>query len=206
MNQFYLSYILIGITVIVSLKGFSDRSFTERFLYRPFNVKHYNEHYRTISHIFLHADPMHLIFNMIALYYFGPLVEDYFRLDFGFIPGNVLYIVFYLLGGVFATLLPFARHKDDEYYSSVGASGAIAALIFAGIIFEPLMEIGIIFLPVRAPAYIFGPIYLVIEYLAMRYGKTRIAHDAHISGALFGILFVLITNIDRVKIFVNTLF
>jgi membrane associated rhomboid family serine protease len=143
---------------------------------------------------------------MIALYYFGPLVEDYFRFDFGTVPGNIMYIVFYLLGGVFATLLPFVRHKEDEYYSSVGASGAIAALIFAGIIFEPLMEIGIIFLPVRAPAYIFGPIYLLIEYLAMRYGKTRIAHDAHISGALFGILFVLITNIDRVKIFVNTLF
>lgn len=206
MNQFYISYILIGLTAIVSLKGFSDRGFMERFLYRPFNIKHYNEHYRTVSHIFLHVDPMHLIFNMIALYYFGPLVEAYFRLDFGMVAGNVLFVVFYLLGGVFATLLPFIRHKDQEYYSSVGASGAIAALIFAGIIFEPLMEIGIIFLPIRVPAYIFGPVYLLIEYLAMRYGKTAIAHDAHISGALFGILFVLITNIDRLKLFINTLF
>jgi membrane associated rhomboid family serine protease len=205
MDQIFISYFLIGISVIVSLKGFNDRSFMERFSCRPFNIKHYNQYYRLITHQFLHVNPMHLIFNMIGLYYFGRVVEIYFTMDFGPVGGGILYVVFYLLGGIFATLIPFIRHKDHEFYSSVGASGAIAAVIFAGIIFWPMMPMGLIFLPVMLPAYIFGPLYLVIEIIADRYAKSNIAHDAHIGGALFGILFVLITNIDRVKMFVETL-
>jgi membrane associated rhomboid family serine protease len=205
MDQLYISYLLIIISVLVSLKGFQDRSFMEKYLYRPYLVKHYNEHYRSITHQFLHVNPMHLIFNMIGLYYFGPLVEEGFRYDFGFVPGTIVFIVFYLLGGVFATLIPFIRHKDHEYYSSVGASGAIAAVIFAGIIYVPEMKMGLIFLPIMLPAYIFGPVYLLIEFLADRYTKSPVAHDAHIGGAIFGILFVLITNIERVKLFIEIL-
>jgi len=205
MNQLYISYLLILISVVVSLKGFSDRTFMEKFLYRPYLVKHYNQHYRSITHQFLHVNPMHLIFNMIGLYFFGPLIEEGFRYDFGLVPGSALFIALYLLGGIFATLIPFIRHKDHEFYSSVGASGAIAAVIFAAIIYAPMMKMGLIFLPIMIPAYIFGPLYLVIEIIADRYSKSPIAHDAHIGGAIFGILFVLITNIERVKLFIEIL-
>lgn len=203
MYPFFVTYILIAITVLVSLKGFSDPAFSDRFMYKPFRQKHFGEHYRIFTHLFLHADPLHLIFNMLALYYFGRLVEMYFWVDFGLVGGTLLYIVFYLLGGLFATLLPFMRHKDNDLYRSVGASGAVSAILFAGIIFQPDMRVGLILIPGSVPAYIFGPVYLLYEFLADRFAKTRIAHDAHIGGAIFGIVFVLITNIDRAKAFLN---
>jgi len=202
MDNFLITYVLILVNVVVSLKGFSDPAFTDRFLYKPFNQKHYGEHYRMITHMFLHADPFHLIFNMITLYYFGEFVEMVFYIDFGPVGGPILFLVFYFLGGFFSTLIPYMRHKDNEVYRSLGASGAVSAVLFAGIIFAPDARIGFFILP-PIPAYIFGPLYLIFEFVADRYGKGRIAHDAHIGGAVFGILFVLITNIERAKAFLN---
>ncbi len=205
MNEIYITYVLMGLAIIVSLKGFNDAHFTDQYLYKPYNVKHHKEYYRIISHQFLHADPTHLIFNMIGLYFFGPVVEDIFRIDYGMIGGGTVFLVFFLLGGIFSTTIPYLRHKDNDLYRSLGASGAVSAIIFAGILFRPDMQMGLIFLPIFIPSYIFGPLYLLVEFLSDRYGKSRIAHDAHIGGALFGILFVLITNIDRVKLFINYL-
>mgnify|MGYP000942715496 CR=1 FL=1 len=117
-----------------------------------------------------------------------------------------MFILLYLLGGVAATIIPYIRNEDNSSYRSLGASGAVSAVIFAAIIWNPTMSLGIMFFPFPIPAYIFGPIYLAIEYFSMRRGGTVVAHDAHLGGALFGILFVLLLNINKGKEFLDLFF
>ena len=98
------------------------------------------------------------------------------------------------------------KHQDNPAYRSLGASGAVSAVIFAAILWDPSMLLGIMFLPFPIPAYIFGPIYLAIEYFSMKRGGTGIAHDAHLGGAIFGILFVLLLNFEKGKEFIDLIF
>ena len=111
-----------------------------------------------------------------------------------------------LAGGTAATIFPYLKNQDNSSYQALGASGAVSAVIFATIIWNPTMTLGIMFFPFPIPAYIFGPIYLAIEYFSMRRGGTGVAHDAHLGGALFGILFVLLLNIEKGKEFLDLFF
>jgi membrane associated rhomboid family serine protease len=198
MDQIFITYVIIVITVLISLKGFSDPHFRDQYLYKPYNVKHYKEYYRIFSHVFLHADPMHLIFNMITFFFFGKVMEEYFRGYYGFVPGSLIFIGFFILSSFFATMIQYGRHKDHEFYRSLGASGAVSAILFAFIMLAPSATIGFFFVPM--PAILFGVLYLGFEFWADKNGKGNIAHDAHISGALFGIVFILITNLEAVKV------
>ncbi|HLP54417.1 MAG TPA: rhomboid family intramembrane serine protease [Fluviicola sp.] len=204
MDHFFITYVIIGITVLFSLKGFSDDYFRDKYLYKPYNVKHYREYYRIFSHVFLHADPMHLIFNMITFFFFGRNLEAIFLLKYGFMVGSLVFIGFFILASFFATMIQYGRHKDHEFYRSLGASGAVSAVLFAFIVLFPKETITFFIIPM--PAILFGVLYLGFEFWADKNGKGNIAHDAHISGALFGIVFILITNIEGVKNAFNTLF
>lgn len=206
MEQFYISYVFIGIIVIVSLKAFSDQDFMNKYIYSPYYVKHYREHYRAFSHVFLHADAFHLIFNMLTLFFFGRGVEEVLYYTYGKPIGSVVFVGFFAAASYVATLIPYFRHRDNEWYRSLGASGAVSAVLFAAILFFPTMKVGMIFLPIQIPAWIFGLLYLAFEIWSDRRGRGNIAHDAHIGGALFGILFALIVNIELVKTSFQSLF
>ncbi|MFK7786217.1 MAG: rhomboid family intramembrane serine protease, partial [Crocinitomicaceae bacterium] len=107
---------------------------------------------------------------------------------------------------LFATIVPYIRNKDNPGYRSLGASGAVSAVIFAAILWNPEMRLSLFFIPIAIPAYIFGPLYLLFEFYMDKRGGGRIAHDAHIGGAIFGVLYVLIINIDKGKEFINLFF
>ncbi|MCE2682086.1 MAG: rhomboid family intramembrane serine protease [Flavobacteriia bacterium] len=198
--------ILIVITVIVSMSAFNNNQLTNRLLYSPYSCKHDGDYFRMFGHMFIHADTMHLLFNMMSLFFLGSLLEDELMFTYGKVRGEVHFLLIYILGGLFATLIPYIRHQDNPSYRSLGASGAVSAVIFAAILWNPKMELMIMFLPIPIPAYIFGPLYIAFEYWADRRGGTGIAHDAHIGGAIFGILYVLIINIDKGKEFLSALF
>jgi len=200
--------ILIGIIGLISFAAFSNRELMDRFMYIPYRVKHNKESWRIFSHILIHADWAHLIFNMLSLYFLGNSLlyspcNYYVGIDCGLVEyygplmGSLHFIVLFVLGGLFATVIPYIRNQDNAGYRSLGASGAVSAVIFASIIWNPGMSLGILFIPFPIPAYIFGPLYLLYEYIADKRGGSGIAHDAHIGGALFGILYVLIINIDK---------
>lgn len=201
----FLFIILIG-TVIISLNAFKDASLLDKLIYSPYRCKHYGEYYRMLSHILIHADSTHLIFNMLSLYFLGSILEQQFMFQYGTVAGETHFIILYIVGGLFATMIPFIRNQENPSYRSLGASGAVSAVIFAAIIWNPTMELSIMFLPIGIPAYIFGPLYLAFEYWADRRGGTGIAHDAHIGGAIFGVLYVLIINIDKGKEFLSQIF
>jgi membrane associated rhomboid family serine protease len=201
-----LVLIIIGITVLISFSVENKSELKERMLFIPNRIKHNGEYQRMISSIFIHADLNHLVFNMVSLYFLGNLFEQQMIQIYGVQLGSVNFLLLYLLGGVASEIYPFIRHQDDPYYRSLGASGAVSAVVFAAIFWNPTMNLYLFFIPVPIPAYIFGPIYLAFEYFAMKKGTTNIAHDAHIGGALFGIFFVLLLNPNKGLEFFEAIF
>ena len=196
--QIYSTYILIGTIVIFSLIGFNNRNFLEKYLFSPYWVKHDREYYRFVSHAFLHNDIGHLIFNCITLFYFGRVFEDYLNVLYGPLIGKIIFWAFALMAMFASSSIAYFRHKDNPNYRSLGFSGVGCAILFATIILYPTMKVGLIILPIMAPAWVFGLLYLAFEIYSDRNRKSNIAHDAHISGAVFGIVFILITNIEQV--------
>jgi membrane associated rhomboid family serine protease len=156
--------------------------------------------------VFLHADLPHLLFNMFSFFMFGEMFENQLKLQYGVFVGNINFLIFYFVGGLIATIWPFIRNSENPNYLSVGASGAVSSIVFAAMLWNPTMEVGIIFLPFYIPAYIFAPIYLAFEYWSLKKGKSNIAHDAHIGGALFGVLFVALINVEKIKLFIQLIF
>lgn len=206
--------IILIITVVVSFMAFGNRKLRDELMYIPYDVKHFHSYRRIFGHLLIHADYFHLGFNMFALYALGDLflrvnANDYVGLDggliyyYGNLKGQIHFLTIYLGGGLFATLIPYIRNQNNISYKSLGASGAVSAVIFATILWNPSLPLGILFIPIAIPAYIFGPLYLLIEYYMDRRGGTGIAHDAHLGGALFGIVYVLIINIDKGKEFIS---
>ena len=191
MENLSLNDILCLITVGISALAFGNRALQERFLHIPYTEYNNNEKYRLLSSGFIHADFIHLLFNMIALFSFGSNVEGWFKSEemFGSQNGGIIYIVFYIVAVVAANLPTYAAHKDNIGYRSLGASGATSAVIFASIIYSPM---GIILMPFPMPGFVFGIFYLWYENSLSKRNDDNIAHDAHFYGALFGVLFVAI--------------
>jgi membrane associated rhomboid family serine protease len=183
---------IIVLTVLVSIGAFSNQKIMDDLIFYPPAVQR-GQWYRFFSCGFIHADFFHLAFNMYALYLFGGLVEYRFYTYFpGY--GKWLYLLMYVVA-LMACLLPtYRRNRDNYYYRSLGASGAVSAVIFAGIMLDPTRQMGIIFLPMM-PGFIFGPIYLLVSSFLDRKGGGNVNHSAHIWGALFGVLFIIVAGL-----------
>ena len=198
-----ITYLLLAVTILVSVKAFADSTFKLRLLFNAHDVVHYRKWYRCFTHGFIHGDYAHLAFNMFGLYVFGRGLEKHFLIEYGY-RGYFLYSILYLAGILFATLPALTKHKDNPGYNSLGASGAISAVIFAYVLVFPNAQLGLILIPgLVLPAYIFGPLYLVAEYFMAKRGGTGIAHDAHIAGAIFGIVFLILVDYNYLLNFFN---
>ncbi len=185
-----ITIIIIAITSIVSFIAFSNHNLLERFIFYPPAIKR-GQVYRFFSCGLIHADWGHLLFNMIALYMFGEIVEREFMDIFG--PyGRLVYLLMYVLALAVSVIPTYFNNKDNYHYRSLGASGAVSAVIFAGIMFHPLVGIGLFFIPVFIAGFLFGAIYLVVSGWLDKRGGGNINHSAHIFGALFGIGFTII--------------
>lgn len=202
----YITYLLLAVTILVSIKAFSDLAFRDKLLLNPHAVIHGNQSYRVFTHAFIHGDVMHLLFNMFALYLFAVQVTPdtpgnhaHYSLEPELIarygPKGYLYFGALYLGGIlFSTMWSLYKHRNNPYYNSLGASGAISAVIFAYILLNPMDKMGVFPFPPIIPAFIFGPLLLVFEYILAKRGGTGIAHDAHMAGALFGVIFITILD------------
>ena len=186
-----ITLIIIIITVITSISAFANNKVYEDLIFYPPAVTHSRQWYRFFSCGLIHADYMHLALNMYALYLFGSGVENAFTSIFE-AKGKILYLLMYI-SALFVCLLPtYAKHKEDSSYRSLGASGAVSAVIFASILIEPLKGMGILFIPFFIPGFIFGFLYLGISSYMDKRGKGNINHSAHIWGALYGIAFLIV--------------
>ncbi len=166
-----------------------------KYLFYPYLIKHNNEHYRFLTHGFIHANLIHLGFNVLALYSFGlPLEEVLFPYYFGEKMGRVYYMILFT-GGIYASSISeYFRHRNDTSYTSLGASGAISSVLFSFIVMSPLTEVFLLFIPLKG--WIAGILLLVISYILIvrkRSGAYNdgISHESHYAGAVFGVLFTI---------------
>lgn len=181
-NFFVLA--LIAANVLFSIKGFNDEAFFRKYQFHVGSIRA-GEQIRMVSSGFLHADVVHLAFNMIALYSFAPVVTQTL--------GNVTFLLIYAGSLIFGSLLTMVFHGNEYSYRAVGASGAVTGIIYAAILLYPDMTIGI-FGIIPVPAYIFGICYLLYSIYGMKTKRDNIGHTAHIGGAIGGYAITLLKD------------
>ena len=185
---------IIIFTCLVSISAFSNAKLMDDLIFYAPAIAKRRQYYRFLSHGFLHADYLHLAFNMIALYSFGRAVETTLfssECVFGS-KGKLFYILLYIGGLVVASIPDYLRHKDNYNYRSLGASGAVSSVIFAAIALLPQLPIRFFFIPIDIPGYIFGLLYLAVSAYLDKRGGGNINHSAHFWGAAFGLLFTFV--------------
>ncbi|MCX6280211.1 MAG: rhomboid family intramembrane serine protease [Bacteroidetes bacterium] len=200
-----ITIIIIAITVIISLLAMNNEDIFSRLKFNAYDVKHTNQWYRFFTYGFVHAGFMHLFVNMLVLWSFGSIVESYFSFYF---PGkSEFYYILLYVGGVILSIIPaYGKHKNDVYYNAVGASGAVSAVLFASIILYPAGKIMFFFIPVPIPSPLFGVMYVAYEYYMGKRGGDNIGHDAHLWGAIFGVVFTIALKPGLLVLFVEQIF
>ncbi len=193
------AYVIIAVTVAVSIACFNNRPLFDRLSLKPYRVVHAGEWYRMISHGFVHADWMHLFVNMFTFWSFGQYIEQAFRY-MGF--GSWAFIVLYIGGMVIASAGDVIRYRNVSWYTSIGASGAVSAVLFSAIFLNPWDKI-LLFAVVPVPGILFGVFYLAYcQYMARR-GEDNINHNAHFYGAVYGFIFPILLDPHLFRVFLG---
>ena len=172
-------------------------------MFNPYVVNRNNEYYRFVTSGFIHSNWLHLIFNMIMLFMFGGYVESFFKEIHGEI-GLALYVVLYIVAIIISDIPTYVRHKDHPHYNSLGASGGVSAILFSFIMFLPVEELCLYGL-LCLPGFIWGILYLIYSYYMSKKGADNINHDAHLYGAIFGIIFTIIIYPSVIPSFLSDL-
>ncbi len=182
-NIHFATLAIIAANVLISLKGFKDFSFFEKYKFNITGIRR-GEQIRMISSGFLHLDFSHLLFNMLTLYFFADVVIH----SLGYIKFLLIYFASLLVGN----LLSYFFHKDEPHYSAIGASGAVMGILYSAILFYPDMGLYLFFIPIPIPAWVFGILYLLYSIYGMKKQLGNIGHDAHFGGAIAGYVLTLL--------------
>lgn len=187
-----ITLIITIVTVIISFIAMNNQNLMDKCIFHPYSIaKVPSQWYRSITCGFIHADIPHLAFNMLSFYMFGDLVEQYFEFIFG-PAGRIIYLLFYISALVVCIIPTYFTHKNRYNYFSLGASGAVSAIVFAGIFLQPTMKIGFFIIPPIIPGFLFGPMYLALTIYLSKKGPKSINHSAHLWGSLYGIAFLIL--------------
>lgn len=196
-----ITLVLIVITTGISFYAWNQPALFTGFMMNPYMVLKRGQYYRMITSGFIHGSHLHLLFNMFSFYFFGSAIEVLFSYIFGN-AGGIYFILLYLLAIVVSDVPTLFKHQNNPAYNSVGASGGVAAVIFAFILFLPLENIcfyGVLCFP----GFILGIAYVIYSYVQGKRSTDRINHDAHLYGALFGILFCILMYPASLRIFIE---
>jgi membrane associated rhomboid family serine protease len=178
---------LIAVTCVVSWLAFNNRKLMDRLILWPPAIERHKQYDRLLSYGFIHADFMHLLFNMFTLFFFGRVMEGMITELTG---SPLAYLGFYLAALVVSILPTYLKHQKDPNYRSLGASGAVSAVLFAFILIDPWATIGVMFIPM--PAIVFAVLYVGYSIWMDKRGGDNVNHGAHLAGAAFGVLFMVI--------------
>lgn len=177
--------LLLGVTVLVSWQAFGNRSLMDRLLLWPPAIQRHRQYDRLVTYGFVHADGMHLAFNMITLFFFGRAIEPVFAARIGVVG----FVAFYVSALVVSILPTYLKHRRDAGYRSLGASGAVSAVLFSYVLFAPWQWIYVFFIPV--PAVVYAVLYVGYSIWMDQRGRDNVNHSAHLWGAAYGVLFTV---------------
>jgi membrane associated rhomboid family serine protease len=183
--------IILALTVLVSVIGLFSRTVIEKAVLRPYVIAQGRDYSTLLTSGFVHADVPHLLFNLITYWSFAFPLER--------VIGELRFEVLYFVGLLVSNLGTTIKHRNDPNYASLGASGAILAVLFAAIVYFPHQRLIFLFFPIPIPAPLFAVLYLVYSYWSSGRARDRINHDAHIFGALTGLAFALVTAPERFR-------
>lgn len=191
--------VIIAVTSIVSIMAFSNSRLLDQLILWPPAISRDKEYYRLLSYGLVHADPMHLFFNMFTLYFFGRVMEQLYNM----VLGPFGFVLFYA-GALVASILPtYLRNRGNSRYRSLGASGAVSATLFAFILLQPWAQILVFVIPM--PAILFAVLYVVYEFWLERQGADNVNHNAHLWGAAYGVLFTIVMEPRVLGVFFSQL-
>ena len=189
MNIHLATIAIIAANVLVSLRGFNEGSFFERYKFNIAAIRS-GQRERMLTSGFLHVDIAHLFLNMFTLYFFADVVIQWF--------GPTKFIVVYFISLLAGSLLALFFHKNEPYYSAVGASGAVTGILYSAILLQPSMDLYIMFIPIPIPAYILGIAYMLYSIYGMKNRVGNIGHTAHFGGAVGGYFVTLLFKPDLI--------
>lgn len=198
MSQTVILMIIIG---LVSFVAWKQPAKMEKWILNPYKAFHNKEYFRFITSGFIHANWGHLIFNLFTLFFFGRNVEYTFIGLMGPATGILAFWILFITAVVVSDLPSFFKFRNIPNYNSLGASGGVSAFVFSSIIFYPLQPIYIMFIPIGIPGFILGALYLLYSYYQGKQLGDNINHDAHLFGALYGVLFTVILFPQSISLF-----
>jgi membrane associated rhomboid family serine protease len=199
--MFDITLTIIIVTCIITLAGFRNGKVVDELIFWPPAINKNHQYYRFITCGLIHADYMHLIFNMLTLYFFGTFMEAHYQGELGL--QKWYYLALYIGALIVSNIPTYLKHRNDYNYRSLGASGAVSAVLFAFILLYPWQRIIVLVFPV--PAIVYGVLFLIYSAYMSKKGGDNVNHDAHFYGALFGILFTIFVSPDVAGEFWNKL-
>ncbi len=207
MDQPYITFLIIGLTSISSIMAFNNPAMMGSALFFPFAIRERREWHRFITSGFVHADFMHLLVNMFVLYSFGKILELYYFPALFHDMARIAFVALYVLALIISDIPSYFKHRFDATYRGLGASGAVAAIVFACILIEPWPGEGrgiyLFLIPVAIPPIIFGVVYLIYSAYMGKYGKDNVNHDAHFYGSVVGFAFPLLFKPELFMALIN---
>lgn len=199
-----VTLILIIIIAGISFYAWSAPQIQAKLMMNPYRVSQRNEFHRFITSGFIHSGYIHLFFNLFTLYFFGSQMERIFNFMFGS-KGVIYFLILFIVGVIVSDIPTYFKYRHSPGYNSLGASGGVAALVFSFILFNPTEKLYILFIPFGIPGFILGTLFLVYSYYQSKNSGDNINHDAHLYGALFGLVFSTIIQPSILLRFVDAL-
>lgn len=199
-----ITWFIIGITVLISYLAFQNSDLMSKLQFNAAQIIHRKEYYRLVSHAFIHANWSHLGVNMLVLYFFGRNIDTYFDYYFGR-SANAYFVLLYFGGILASNIWSLAKNRNNYYYNAVGASGAVSAVLFASIFFDP-WNLLYLFAIIPIPGIVFAIGYLLYSYQMSKKKRDNVAHDAHFLGAVFGFIFPILLKPNLFARFIDNLF
>lgn len=196
-----LTIIIIAVTVIISLSAFNNSTLLNKLILWPAGMDQPSEYYRLLTSGFIHADYMHLAFNMITLYFFGDtMLRIYSMVGMS----QMMFLILYLTGIVASSIPPYLKNRNNPSYRALGASGGVSAVLFSFVYFAPWQKIYLFYI-LGIPSILAAAAYLIYSAYMSKKNLDNIGHDAHFYGAVYGFLFTLVFEPSHGRLFLRQL-
>tara|TARA_R110000796_G_scaffold252640_2_gene389846 strand:- start:96762 stop:97367 length:606 start_codon:yes stop_codon:yes gene_type:complete len=199
-----VTYILMAVIGLITYFAWERPEWHRRLMLNPYTVVHEKKYYQLITSGFVHNNGIHLLLNLFTLYFFGLAIEQIFYSYFGDL-GLVLYILLFITAVIVANIPTTIKHKNNYNYNSLGASGGVSALVMAFILFDPIRDL-CLYAIICLPGYILGGLFIVYSIIMSKRNTDNINHDAHLFGAIYGVIFTLLLRPSTFSYFIETIF